>query len=171
MALLWSVEQPLEVIYDLHASPITRKRIAPVKWQVTTGVQVMWTELLRVVIDIVMKDMSQDGLRTCRNISRRWAAAAKASGLLSLVTSLSPSACTEVSVKLSRLHNLKISNSQVQCCIKVEPLDTAACAAMLQPLADQVILAEGQLQLLTVLTVNRCTGRLRSVVKEAFALK
>ncbi len=101
----------------------------------------MWTDLPREVIEIVMKDMSQDDLWTCRDISSRWAAAAKASGLLKLVTSLSPSAWTEVSVKLFSLHYLKISNSQVQCCIKVEPPDTAACAAMLKPLADQVMAA------------------------------
>ena len=137
-----------------------------------THVQVsMWTELPQDVIEIVMKDMSQDGLWTCRNISRRWAAAAKASGFLKLVTSLSPLAWTELSVTLSRLHHLKISKSQVQCCIKREPLDTAACAAMLESTADQEILAGGQLQLLTVLTVTRRNGRLRSFVKEVFSLK
>ena len=128
----------------------------------------MWTELPREVIEIVMKDMSQDDLWTCRDVSSRWAAAAKASGLLKLVTSLSPSAWNEVLVKLSRLHHLEICNSQVQCCLKVEPPDTAACAAKLEHLAAQVMLAGGQLQLLTV---NRRTGRWRSCCKEAFALK
>ena len=163
MALSGSVEQPLEVIMistPCSGFPIPHRAI---NWQVTTGVQVsMWTELPQEVIEIVMKDMSQGDLWTCRDISSCWAAAAKASGLLKLVTSRSPSAGTKVSVKLSRLHHLKISNSQVQCCLKVEPPNAAACAAMLEPLTDQVMLARGQLQLLTVLTVNRRTGRLRS---------
>jgi len=104
-----------------------------------------WTELPREVIEIVMKDMSQDELWTCRNISSRWAAAAKASGLLKLVASLSPSTWNEVPVKLSRLHHLKICNTQIQCCLKVDPPHTAACAAMLKRLADQVMLAGRQL--------------------------
>jgi len=99
-----------------------------------------WTGLPREVIEIVMKDLSQDDLWTCRNISSRWAAATKASGLLKIVTSLSSSAWNEVPVKLSRLQHLEICNSQVQCCLKVEPLDTTACAAMLEPLIDQVML-------------------------------
>ncbi len=112
------------------------------------GVQVSsWTELPREVIEIVMKDMSQDELWSCRKFSSRWAAAAKASGLLKLVASLSASAWNEVPVKLSRLHHLEICNSkQVQCCLKVDPLHTAACAAMLKRLADQVMLDGRQLQ-------------------------
>ncbi len=124
------------------------------------GVQVStWTELPREVIEIVLKDMSQDELWACRNISSRWAAAAKASGLLKLVKSLSPSAWHKVPVQLSRLHHLKICKDQVQCCLKVDPPDTAACASNLKRLADQVMLAGQQLHLLTV---NRRSGNLRS---------
>jgi len=124
------------------------------------GVQVStWTELPREVIEIVMKNISHHDLWTCRKISTCWAAAAKASGLLKLVTSLSSSAWNEVPVKLSRLRHLEICNSQVQCCLKVELHDTAACAAMLEPLTDQVTPTEAQLHLLTM---NRHSGALRS---------
>ncbi len=123
------------------------------------GVQVStWTELPREVIEIVMKDLSQDDLWTCRNISSRWAAAAKTSGLLKFVTALSSYAWNEMPITLSRLHRLEICSSQVQCCLKVEPPDIAACAAMLKFLADQVMLAGRQLHLLTV---NRRSGKLR----------
>ncbi len=124
------------------------------------GVQIStWTELPREVIEIVMKDMSQDELWTCRDISSGWAAVAKASGLLKLVTSLSPSAWNEAPVNLPRLHHLKICNSQVQCCLKVDPPDTTACAAMLKRLADQVMLPGRQLRLPTK---HRRSGDLRS---------
>jgi len=118
----------------------------------------MWTDLPREVIEIVMKDLSQDDLWTCRNISSRWAAAAKTSGLLKFVTALSSYAWNEMPITLSRLHRLEICGSQVQCCLKVEPPDIAACAAMLKFLADQVMLAGRQLHLLTV---NRRSGKLR----------
>lgn len=87
-----------------------------------------WTELPQGVIEIVLKSMSQNDLWTCRDVSS-WATAAKASGLLRLVTTLSPSAWDEVPVKLSRLQQLEICNSQVPCCLKVELPDIAACAA------------------------------------------
>ncbi len=124
------------------------------------GVQVSkWTELPREVIEIVLKNISQDDLWTCRDVSTRWATAAKASGLLKLVTSLSPCAGDEVPVKLARLHQLEICHSQVQCCLKVELPDTAACAALLEPLTDQVILTGAQLHLLTI---DRHSGALGS---------
>ncbi len=127
------------------------------------GVQVSkWTELPQGVFEIVLKSMSQNDLWTCRDVSSRWAAATKASGLLKLVTTMSPSAWNEVPVNLSRLHQLEICNSQVQCCLKVETPDIAACAALLEQLADQVILTGA---LLHLLTVDRHSG------KSAFALK
>ncbi len=107
-----------------------------------------WTDLPREFIEIVVKNISHHDLWTCRKISSCWAAAAKASGLLKLVTSLSDSAWNEVPVKLSRLHHLKICNSPVQCCLKVELPDNAACAAMLELLTDQVAQLEAQLHVL-----------------------
>ena len=117
-----------------------------------------WTELPQGVIEIVLKSMSQNDLWTCRDVSS-WATAAKASGLLRLVTTLSPSAWDEVPVKLSRLQQLEICNSQVPCCLKVELPDIAACAALLEPLTDQVMLTGVQLHLLTI---DRHSGALRS---------
>ncbi|KAL0021034.1 hypothetical protein WJX77_010369 [Trebouxia sp. C0004] len=111
MAFLWNVKEPLEVS--------------------------KWTELPREVIEIVLKNLSQDDLWTCRDFSSRWPTVAKAPGLLKLVTSLSPFAWNEVPVKLSRLHQLEICNSQVQRCLMVELPGTAACAAMLEPLTYQ----------------------------------
>ncbi len=107
-------------------------------------------ELPREVIETVMKNISHHDLWTCRKISSCWAAAAKASGLLKLRTSLCSSAWKEVPFKLSRLQHLQINNSQVQCCLKVELHDTATYAAMLKPLTNQVMLAGGQLRLLTI---------------------
>ncbi len=164
MALSWSVEEPLEVLYDLHIRPYPMLS-SRIPHRVSTfasehGVQVStWTELPREVIEIVMKNISHHDLWTCRKISICWAAAAEASGLLKLVSSLYSSAWNEVAVKLSRLRHLNICNSQVQCCLKVELHDTAACAAMLEPLVDQVTLTGLQLQLLTM---NRHSGTLGS---------
>ena len=70
-------------------------------------------------------------------------------------------------VKLSRLHHLDICNSQVQCCLKVELHDTAACAAMLEPLTDQVMLTAVQLQLLSM---NRHSDALGSCRQTSFVL-
>jgi len=109
-----------------------------------------WTELPREIIEIVLQDLPQNGLWTCRNVSSRWAAATKASGLLKLVTSLYPSAWNEARFKLSKLHLLGICDSQVQCCLNVELPDTAACAAVLEPLTEQVTLTDSQLHLLTM---------------------
>jgi len=81
------------------------------------------------------------------------------------VTSLSFSAWNEVSVKLSRLQHLQIYNSQVQCCLKVELHDTATCATMLEPLADQVTQTEAQL---LVLTMIRHSGALRCCCQSSF---
>ena len=155
MTLSWSVEEPLEVLYDLHVCiyPMLASRILHrvSSFASEHGVQVnTWTELPREVIEIVMKNISHPDLWTCRKTSNCWAAAAKASGLLKLVSSLSSSAWNEVPVKLSRLRHLNICNSQVQCCLKVEVHDTAACAAMLEPLTDQVMLTRAQMQLLTM---------------------
>ena len=87
-------------------------------------------------IRVVLKSMSQNDLWTCRDVSSRWATAATASGLLRLVTTLSPSAWDDVPVKLSRLQQLEICNSQVPCCLKVELPDIAACAALLNRSGD-----------------------------------
>ncbi|DBA90789.1 TPA: hypothetical protein ACH3X1_003994 [Trebouxia sp. C0004] len=136
MAFLWNVKEPLEVL-GAHDLPVLfwlpGYRIAS-----ENGVQVSkWTELPREVIEIVLKNLSQDDLWTCRDFSSRWPTVAKAPGLLKLVTSLSPFAWNEVPVKLSRLHQLEICNSQVQRCLMVELPGTAACAAMLEPLTYQ----------------------------------
>ena len=153
LALSCEVEEPQEVLHALPALNIQAfRRLHRLGSNASGyGVQVStWTELPREVIEIVVKDMSQDQLWTCRDISSGWAAAAKASGLLKLVTSLSSAAWNEAPLKLSRLHHLDICNSQVQCCLKVDPPDTAACAALLKRLADQVMLAGRQLHSLTI---------------------
>ena len=101
------------------------------------GVQVsMWTELPRDVIEIVMKDMSQVDLWTCRNISRRWAAAAKASGLFKLVTSLSPAyVLTQLApviqrVKFSKLKTARCpsENSQMAYCFSASHISALSNA-------------------------------------------
>ena len=148
LALSCSVEEPREVLQGLPALYILSFRIPHRMGDFASehGVQVStWTELPREVIEIVMKDLSQDDRWTCRIVSSRWAAATKTSGLLKLVTALSSHAWNEVPITLSRLHRLEICNSQVLCCLKVEPPDIAACAAMLKFLADQVMLAGRQL--------------------------
>lgn len=87
MALSRSVEEPREVLYDLHVCtyPMLASRVLHrvSSFASEHGVQVStWKELPREVIEIVMKNISHDDLWTCRKLSNCWAAAAKASGLL-----------------------------------------------------------------------------------------
>jgi len=101
-----------------------------------------WHDLLQGVMEDIMQRLSCDEIWTCRSLSGRWAAAARATGRMIVTTAVPPLEWAKLPEHLSQLQKLHISHLGLKYWIDVVPPDPGAFASLLTVLSTQVTLLD-----------------------------